>query len=51
MEEAAAFKKTSGKGKKLRKKNKEKLDLDALEADAPPQADQGSRQAREARLA
>eukprot|EP00966_Prymnesium_polylepis_P113504 2624439-Prymnesium_polylepis.2 len=43
-EEAAAFKKPAGKGKKLRKKVKDKLDIDSLEADAPPQADHGSRQ-------
>lgn len=48
-EEAAAFKKPSGKAKKLRKKVKDtKLDLDALEAESSQQ-DHASRQDRSVR--
>lgn len=48
-EEAAAFKKTSGKGKKMRRKEKTSLDIDALAKGASTGADHASQKQREAR--
>lgn len=48
-EEVAAFKKPAGKAKKLRKKAKAGLDLDALAAETSGAQDRGTREDREAR--
>ncbi|KAL1520214.1 hypothetical protein AB1Y20_023684 [Prymnesium parvum] len=49
MEEAAAFKKSNGKAKKLRKKQRDSLDLEALSRENAEQGDHGSHQERIAR--